>query len=65
MNSMVKVIDNTEIQIEERIHGNIHTVLFQFRNVRGDLHTISGMSWNEAGRERKRPRRFTIKNRIY
>ena len=62
---MPKIVDDQPIQISEHINGNIHTILFQFRNERGDLHTISGMSWNQAGRERKRPRNFTIKNRIY
>lgn len=62
---MVKVIDNQEIQIEEILNGTIHTILFQYKNKNGDLHTISGMSWNDAGRPyRKRPNTFSIKNRI-
>lgn len=62
---MVKVIDNQAIEISEHINGTIHTILFQFRNVRGDLHTISGMSWNDAGKpQRKRPNTFSIKNRF-
>jgi hypothetical protein len=61
----MKIVDDTEIQIEERINGNIHTVMFKYLNKNGDIHFLTGMSWNEAGRERKRPRNFTIKNRIY
>lgn len=62
---MVKVIDNKEIQIEEILNGTIHTILFQYINKNGDLHTIAGMSWNDAGKPYRKPSNsFSIKNRI-